>query len=483
MAENKLTKETALALPSAAPGVLAITGGATPMPAPEEFMALTNAAAWIFRSRAFPQYQSAEGVFVGMLYLREMGVNLTMGLSKGFVVHGKFDVEAKVKLASIKSRVPTFEYSFPVSTEERCVFRARLLPTDPWTEAEYTIERARASKLIKSDGAWETNPAEMLRWRSITRWLNFYAGHVIYTLGGLVARDAMEVQEAVEVVEESEPVAALAPAPAAPPPPLALPDWKAEWLRLAKRQGYPSGRGSAPKLLELANLLMAHLGFSPVKSSAELGVVDYMNMVKEMQRRGWDKDVRPVEGPAKEPTAPPVKDFGEQHAEAQVEDVEVERPVGLSAPIAQVAQIVEPFVEPAPTQPEPMEKTAQSGDVSAIIALGCKLSTLMKSQADITRSFIQEWEADSGNWWFVDQEILAACGCSTIVEGKPTVNTVLLETQSEPDKDQEASEALRQMIGQKLVEVQSEFEARTRGPKSVMGARSQAALDNSRRGK
>ena len=150
MADEK-KQETALALPSAAPGVLAITGGSTPMPAPDEFMALTNAAAWIFRSRAFPQYQSAEGVFVGMLYLREMGVNLTMGLSKGFVVHGKFDIEAKVKLASIKSRVPTFEYAFPVSDEERCVFRARLLPTDPWTDTEYTIERARKSGLTDAE--------------------------------------------------------------------------------------------------------------------------------------------------------------------------------------------------------------------------------------------------------------------------------------------------------------------------------------------
>ena len=260
-------------------------------------------------------------------------------------------------------------------------------------------------------------------------------------------------------------------------PPAALPDWKKEWVRLAVSQGYPSGRGSGPKLLALANLLMQHLGFKPVQASSELGVVDYMNMVKEMQRRGWDTAVQ-KDAPAPQET---IKGFDEQHAEEQVEDVEVERPAGLSRPGASVAQVIEPFVEPAAPEPEPMEKTAASGDVSCIIALGCKLETAMKTEANITRTFIAEFPKESGNWWFMDAEILSLCGCATIVEGKPTVNTVLLETQSEPDKDQEASEALRQMLGAKLVEVQAEFEAKSHGRKGVMGARSQAALEGSRR--
>jgi hypothetical protein len=489
MAENKV--ETGMVPSAGTRGLLAITGGSSPIPTPDEIVALTTHAAWTFRSRQFPQYPSAESIYVGMCWMREMGINMMMGLSKGYVVKGKFDVEAKLKLASIQARIRTFEFSFPETTDAKCVFRARLLPTDPWTQTEYTIERAQSAGYTKNregkedpTDVWQANRQEMLQWRAITRWLNLYAGHALYTMGGLAAVDALDAEpeslsSAVEVVEELEPVAAPAPASAVhpDPPPSALPDWKAEWVRLAKRQGYTSGRGSAPKLLELANLLMQHLGFKSVRSSSELGVVDYQNMVKEMQRRGWDTAVQ------KDEPAPPVRDFGEQHAESQVEDVEVERPVGLSAPVAQVAQVIEPFVEPAQPEPEPMERTAQSGDVSAIIALGCKLETAMKSESNITRQFIQEFPQESGNWWFVDQDILTACGCATIVEGKPTVNTVLLETQSEPDKDQEASEALRQMLGAKLVEVNAEFEARTRGPKGIMGARSQAALETSRRGK
>jgi hypothetical protein len=476
-------------------GLLAVQGGTSPIPTPEEIQGLTTLASWTFRARTFPQYPSAESVFVGLCWMREMGISMMMGLSKGYVVKGKFDVEAKVKLASIKAKIHTFEYEFPESNDKRCVFRARLLPTDKWTETEYTIERAKAAGYTKNrDGVedptdvWQSNRAEMLQWRAITRWINLYAGHVIYSVGGLVAVDALENErkdlgEAVEVVEwktqimEPAPASAVSPKSERTPPPLALPDWKAEWVRIAKLQGYPSGRGSGHKLLELANLLMQHLGFKAVRSSTELSPIDYKNMVGEMQKRGWDREGTgtPREA-AKEPAAPqrmiPAKGFDEQHADRTL----------LPGPLSVSAEEDEPEPEPEVESEEmTLEVAAASGDVSSIIALGNKTSLVMKTDGSISRTFVQEYPIESGNWWFVDLDILQACGESISAEGKQTGAPVLLDTPSEMDKEQIGSDGLIRMLGQKLAETAAEFEARNRGKLNQMSARSQAALETSRR--
>jgi hypothetical protein len=498
MSETK-KPDTALVPTAGVQGIMQITGGSTPMPMPEEFAALTNAAAWIFRSHAFPQYRTAEEVFVGMLFVREMGVNLTMGLSKGYSVHGKFDIEAKVKLAAIKARVPSFQYEFKVSDEQRCVFNARLLPSDPWTQTEYTIEKAKKAGLTKGrdgsespDAAWQAHRAEMLQWRAVSRWLNLYGGHVLYTLPTLVTQDALaeaaEVEEAVVV--ESRPLPP-SPDPAAPGPaarPAPAPSAKSEWLRIAHGQGYPSGRGSGPKLLELANLLMKHLGFSLVRASSELGETDYANMVAEMQRRGWDKEgagtpTEAAKEPAQPQTEPAPKGFDEQAADASYgADTEPVEAIDFPTPEPEPGtEEVDPEDEEPPlSESLTLADSVKAGNAVALIELG-ESFTAQLARDGHSRAFVRLDYPKPGHDWFVDAKILIGCASTRDVGGKPAATPALLRCPVGSEYERMlASEGLRQMIGMKLWEEYTEFQSTGQHRPNVLSAKSQARMDSGR---
>jgi hypothetical protein len=491
--------ETGLVPSAGAQGVMAITGGSTPMPLPEEFAALTNAAAWIFRSKAFPQYRSAEEVFVGMLFVREMGVNLTMGLSKGYAIHGKFDIEAKVKLAAIKARVPGFQYQFLVSDAKKCVFRARLLPTDEFTETSYTIEKAMAAGLMKEGGAWTTYPEEMLQWRAVSRWLNLYAGHVLYTLPTLVAQDALA--GAVEIETEDVTDQSVGAAPPAKPAPARPeePNWKTEFARIAAAQAYPRGE----KRLELFNLIMREdLGRQPIRKPAEAGIQDWKDVVGAMRKRGWDKEgTGTATEAAREPTQPPqepVRGFKEQAADTrygpgpdeviqhpdnvpeddergEMGEDEPETPVG-------VTPLEFPAPEPERYQGDTMMEGVKRGAPLAISDLGLRFAKQL-AREDIVREFINLGYGGQGHTWFVDTAILKACGATRTVEGKQTAVPVLLSCPPASQYERLlASEGLCQMIGQKLWDEYEEFQAKGKFTPGVLPAKQAARLEGERRG-
>lgn len=156
-------------------------------------------------------------VTAAILYSRELGLAPMTGLGSTHVIEGKAGISAELMRALILQTGHDLEIL--ESTREVCRMRGRRRGSETWTEASWTIQEARNTKVflskekgwgaLASKSQWVSWPADMLLARATTRLARMIFPDVIHGL-----RSTEELQDMSEVEEVAVPgIVAAAPAP------------------------------------------------------------------------------------------------------------------------------------------------------------------------------------------------------------------------------------------------------------------------------
>jgi len=198
--------------------ILQNSGGSAPLATrrtltPEIWQMVREIAPVMHKSRLFGVMSQEQAVAI-MLKGWELGLSLTASFEFIAVIKGRPTLTPRGALA------------LALQSEELEDFKVEDIEKDgkPWAcrvsgkrrngisyTLTFTMEDARRAGLIKPDGAWETYPANMLRWRAIGFWLDVVMPDII---GGMKRADEFgavvdangDVVEATWRPSESEPV-------------------------------------------------------------------------------------------------------------------------------------------------------------------------------------------------------------------------------------------------------------------------------------
>lgn len=121
----------------------------------------------IHKSRMVSGVSSPEAAAFVLLRAYEMGFPLSSCGDNFQVVQGKVALTSQGMLALIHSRPDLVKMEINESTDERCTVTMTRSNGFAFT-ITYTLEDAKRANLIKPNGAWETYPSNMLRWRAIS---------------------------------------------------------------------------------------------------------------------------------------------------------------------------------------------------------------------------------------------------------------------------------------------------------------------------
>jgi hypothetical protein len=450
-----------------------VVPGGLEMPTGTDLRAYQDAATWIGRGRMFLQYQNPEQVFTAMLFVRDMGISMTMGLREGFVIHGKFDTSVKAKLASLMARVPTFEYVPDPWNAETVTVNACLNPHAPgavWRKFTYTRAEADASGYTKGDGDkvkdnWQREPKFMLLWRCLTRWFNLYASHILLGAPTVIQQDVPELAEPEEPIEGRAVIVGdgedgegagvgsgvkagtqtgqpssveqrTAPSPGLPAEERRVvhlgvePDEKptrTDPKKMALAIMRANGYIQPGKQMELVNTIQAEAGLQLVRSARDLATQDWERIYEWLMVRINEKNW----------LAPKTAGNGEPNAGS-------------------------PPAQPAPAPPAALTLEQLVKDRGAMVSWLQSAQAKLKLPAETP--LVTENPEGSGDWYFMLGEILRDCG---------EQEAAMLTTKNPEWESYLASDPLVAMIG-KAVEQRLEKAAGPRRP--GLTARQQAAV-------
>ena len=125
-------------------------------------------AAWkfskaIYQSRLYGKYPNAESIFAIIVRGREMGLSALTSLDCFHVIQGKPVMSAWLIIARAKEH-PDCEYFQCIeTTDQQSTWETKNRRNPVPTRLTYSMEMARVAGLIKGNGGWTNNPADMVR--------------------------------------------------------------------------------------------------------------------------------------------------------------------------------------------------------------------------------------------------------------------------------------------------------------------------------
>lgn len=138
------------------------------IPTPEEMNSIQLIAKVAADSKYFEKLGGVPAIFAISLYAREVGVPILTALMGGFTsVQGRITMSAE--LMNMLIRRKGHKLSIVKQTNEICEIQGERSDTKEKATATFTIAEARAAGLVKSGGAWEKYPSDMLFARCISR--------------------------------------------------------------------------------------------------------------------------------------------------------------------------------------------------------------------------------------------------------------------------------------------------------------------------
>lgn len=138
------------------------------IPTQHELQSIEVICRYATESTYFKALGGMPGVMCIALYAREIGVPIMTALMGGFSnVSGKITMSAELMHSLMRAAGMRINIIHNDSNE--CEIHGKRSDTGDEYTAIYTIEDARKANLIKSGGAWEKNPSDMLFARCISR--------------------------------------------------------------------------------------------------------------------------------------------------------------------------------------------------------------------------------------------------------------------------------------------------------------------------
>jgi hypothetical protein len=152
----------------------------------DEMQAWWRTAEAFVKSGAFKGVQDVALAYVKILLGRDLGLNPAQAMMSLDLVRGNLQMRGTL-LARMVKESPTHDYERVESDAEHCVtdFYGVSKRTGEWTllgRETFTIEDAKAAKIVKDDGAWKTWPKNMLFWRTISNGVKMHCPEL---LGGV----------------------------------------------------------------------------------------------------------------------------------------------------------------------------------------------------------------------------------------------------------------------------------------------------------
>jgi hypothetical protein len=152
----------------------------------DEMQAWWRTAEAFVKSGAFKGVQDVALAYVKILLGRDLGLNPAQAMMSLDLVRGNLQMRGTL-LARMVKESPTHDYERVESDAEHCVtdFYGVSKRTGEWTllgRETFTIEDAKAARIVKDDGAWKTWPKNMLFWRTISNGVKMHCPEL---LGGV----------------------------------------------------------------------------------------------------------------------------------------------------------------------------------------------------------------------------------------------------------------------------------------------------------
>jgi hypothetical protein len=175
----------------------------------DEMQAWWRTAEAFVQSGVFKGVEQVAQAYVKILLGRDLGLNPAQAMMSLDLVRGNLQMRGTL-LARMVKESPSHDYERVESDAEHCVtdFYGISKRTGEWTllgREEFTMEDAKAAKLVKPDGAWLTWPKNMLFWRTISNGVKMHCPDL---LGGVpVYTEADDFRELPAIgAVEGEPV-------------------------------------------------------------------------------------------------------------------------------------------------------------------------------------------------------------------------------------------------------------------------------------
>ena len=165
---SELFLQPAVQQPSAEAMTVVNTASHGIIPTRVELDAVEAVAKYAQDCKWFTSLGGLPGIVVIFLYARELGIQPLSAIMDGFyVVHGRVEMSSRLMNRLIIQAGHRID--FPRLDSEVCTLVGTRRDTGVQLEVTYTIENARRAKLVKSGGAWETSPEDMLFARAISK--------------------------------------------------------------------------------------------------------------------------------------------------------------------------------------------------------------------------------------------------------------------------------------------------------------------------
>jgi hypothetical protein len=111
--------------------------------------------------------RTVEQAIIILLKGMELGLKPLNSFSSIAVINGKPTLSAELMLALVYRRLPQASIVFLETTDKVCKIKAKRLTSDTYSTFCFTIEEARAAKLL-TKSSWQNYPSAMLRARAIS---------------------------------------------------------------------------------------------------------------------------------------------------------------------------------------------------------------------------------------------------------------------------------------------------------------------------
>lgn len=128
---------------------------------PRSFDQATKLAKFMHDSRMFTAYGSPQAVLSTILAGRELGVGAMASLRGFHIIEGKVSMSAGLMAALVLSSGKAKWFSCSKRTNTSATVSTWRIGEPAPFEVTYTIEDAQTAKLVKKDGGWDKNPADM----------------------------------------------------------------------------------------------------------------------------------------------------------------------------------------------------------------------------------------------------------------------------------------------------------------------------------
>jgi hypothetical protein len=138
------------------------------IPSESDLAGLSKIAHIALNSKFLPDsIKTVEQAIIILLKGRELGIPPISSFSSIAVINGKPTLSAELMLALIYKKCPSAQIIFVKTSAAECVINARRNSVDAFSTFSFTIEDAKAAKLM-SKTPWQNYPAAMLRARCIS---------------------------------------------------------------------------------------------------------------------------------------------------------------------------------------------------------------------------------------------------------------------------------------------------------------------------